>query len=143
MGYSWIAITQNQTLAATAIMQELVDNVKSTEVALECTGDEDHDWSGGMDPFSKTKVANELVEMRTAADNLDDRNTCRTHYATHHVNFDNDEHLSHLATHYITYDNNQHLTHKTTYYSPYNSTLKTTYKGTHYGTYCSSKKGAF
>jgi len=143
MGYSWIAVTQNQTPAGTAIMQELVDNVKDVESQLECTGDEDHDWSGGMDPFSKTKIANELVEMRTAADNLDDKNICRTHYATHHVNFDSDEHLSHLATHYISYDNNQHSTHKGTNHTNYHNTLKSTYKSTHYGTYCGTNKGTF
>ena len=135
MGYSWTNIIAGATKIKGSHMQEIVDNIKDAETQLELTAPEKHTWTANMDPFSKTFInSSEWFELRTATDNLDDKNYCRTHNATHYNGYDNNLHGNYHGTHYPGYDSNLHSTYRSSHLTGYFSGVQTGYNAAYVAT---------
>jgi len=144
VGYEWTIITAGETVIEKEHFQELVDNVKNAEGLLELAAEQQHTWTDGMDPFVKNIIVpDETLETREAADNLDDLNICRTHYATHQVAYDNNEHQIYKAAHYLTYDNDQHVSYRSALFIIFHGAQQSSQKGVNNGAYCSQNKGTY
>lgn len=134
MGYSWTNIIAGSTKIKGTHLQEVVDNVKNAETQLELTAPEKHTWSAGTDPFNKIPILHdEWQELRDATDNLDNKNYCRVHDATHYAGYDADLHSTYCPTHYPGYCNGLHSSHFSSHLTNYLNGYKYDYHSTYRG----------
>ena len=92
-------------------IQEVVDNVIIIENALELDGSEGHEkhvWSNDMNPFNRVLIQNDAItEIRTAVDNLKDKNYCRSHNSAFYTDHHGSYLTSYLSNYHSSYDANE------------------------------------
>jgi hypothetical protein len=112
MGFSWMSITKERTNIRKAQVNEVVQNIMDLEGTLqlgEVPPGSKHDWSSGGGILSgENPISLDIESIRTAVDNLDNYNYCRSHNGTHF--------LTHYNTHLYTEKGSNFLTHLGTHY---------------------------